>query len=42
MLLEPTSQLKDMVTNVLTKFVSVKDANTKYLSLFNLNLMAKY
>jgi hypothetical protein len=31
-----------MVTNVLTKFVSVKDANAKYLSLFNLNLMAKY
>lgn len=42
MLLEPTNQLKDMVTNVLTKFVSVKDANAKYLSLFNLNLMAKY
>lgn len=31
-----------MVANVLTKFVSVKDANSKYLSLFNLNLMTKY
>lgn len=28
--------------NVLTKFVSVKDANSKYLSLFNLGLMAKH
>lgn len=42
MLLEPTNQLKEMVSNVLTKFVSVKDANSKYLSLFNLNLMTKY
>jgi AP-1 complex subunit gamma-1 len=42
MILEPTNQLKDMVTNVLSKFISVKDANSKYLSLFNLNLMAKY
>lgn len=31
-----------MVSNVLTRFISNKDANTKYLSLFNLNLMAKY
>jgi hypothetical protein len=31
-----------MVANVLSKFISVKDANSKYLSLFNLNLMAKY
>lgn len=27
---------------MLTKFVSVKDANSKYLSLFNLGLMAKH
>lgn len=26
----------------MTKFISVKDANSKYLSLFNLNLMSKY
>jgi hypothetical protein len=31
-----------MVSNVLSKFISVKDANAKYLSLFNLGLMAKY
>jgi hypothetical protein len=42
MLLDPTPQLRDMVANVLTKFISVKDANSKYLSLFNLNLMTKY
>lgn len=42
MTLEPTPQLKEMVANVLSKFISVKDANSKYLSLFNLNLMAKY
>jgi len=42
MLLEPTPQLRDMVANVLGKFISVKDANSKYLSLFNLNLMTKY
>lgn len=42
MLLEPTPQLRDMVANVLSKFISVKDANSKYLSLFNLNLMTKY
>ncbi len=42
MLLEPTNQLRDMVANVLSKFISVKDANSKYLSLFNLRLMAKY
>ena len=41
MLLDPSNQLKDMVANVLSKFISVKDANAKYLSLFNLNLMAK-
>ena len=41
-LLEPTFQLRDMVGNVLSKFISVKDANSKYLSLFNLNLMTKY
>jgi hypothetical protein len=42
MLLEPTNQLKEMVANVLAKFISVKDANAKYLSLFNLSLMARY
>ncbi len=42
MQLEPTPQLREMVANVLTKFISVKDANSKYLSLFNLNLMTKY
>jgi hypothetical protein len=42
MLLEPTNQLREMVSNVLSKFISVKDANSKYLSLFNLNLMTKY
>lgn len=42
MLLDPTPQLREMVGNVLAKFISVKDANTKYLSLFNLNLMSKY
>lgn len=42
MILEPTNQLKEMVANVLNKFISVKDANAKYLSLFNLSLMAKY
>ncbi len=31
-----------MVANVLNKFISVKDANAKYLSLLNLSLMAKY
>ena len=31
-----------MVANVLAKFISVKDANSKYLSLFNLNLKTKY
>jgi AP-1 complex subunit gamma-1 len=42
MLLEPTPQLKEMVANVISKFISVKDANSKYLSLFNLNLMTKF
>lgn len=42
MILEPTNQLKEMVANVLNKFISVKDANAKYLSLLNLSLMAKY
>lgn len=34
--------LSTYTENVLTKFVSVKDANSKYLSLFNLGLMAKH
>jgi AP-1 complex subunit gamma-1 len=38
--LNPT--LSTYTENVLTKFVSVKDANSKYLSLFNLGLMAKH
>lgn len=42
MIIEPNNQLKGMVANVLSKFISVKDANSKYLSLFNLGLMAKY
>jgi hypothetical protein len=42
MQLDPTNQLREMVANVLGKFISVKDANSKYLSLFNLNLMTKY
>ena len=43
MLLEPKNpQLKQVVAEVLGKFISVKDANSKYLSLFNLNLMSKY
>ena len=42
MTLEPTPQLKSMVNSVLNKFISVKDANAKYLSLFNLSLMTKY
>lgn len=42
MMMDPTNQLKEMVSNVLSKFISVKDANAKYLSLFNLNLMSKY
>lgn len=43
MLLVPqTSQLKEMVGNVLTKFISVKDANSKYLSILSLNNMTNY
>ena len=38
--LNPT--LSTYTENVLTKFVSVKDSNSKYLSLFNLGLMAKH
>ena len=42
MLLEPSPQARELVGNVLGKFISTKDANSKYLSLFNLNLMTKY
>jgi hypothetical protein len=42
MLLEASPQARELVSNVLAKFISVKDANSKYLSLFNLNLMSKY
>lgn len=31
-----------MISNVLNKFISVKDANSKYLSLFIFSQMAKY
>lgn len=42
MLFEATSQMKEMISNVLNKFISVKDANSKYLSLCIFNEMAKY
>jgi hypothetical protein len=31
-----------MIGSLISKFVSVKDANTKYLTLYTLNLLAKY
>lgn len=34
--------MKEMISNVLNKFISVKDANSKYLSLCIFNEMAKY
>lgn len=42
MTIPPNPTLSTYTENVLTKFVSVKDANSKYLSLFNLGLMAKH
>ena len=42
MTIPPNPNLSQYTENVLTKFVSVKDANSKYLSLFNLGLMAKH
>ena len=42
MTIPPNPALSQYTENVLTKFVSVKDANSKYLSLFNLGLMAKH
>lgn len=42
MTIPPNPTLSEYTENVLTKFVSTKDANTKYLSLFNLGLMAKH
>lgn len=41
-LLDPTNKLKRIVDDMLTKFISTKDANSKYLSLVNLSLMSKY
>lgn len=40
-LLESSPKLKKIIEDMLTKFVSTKDANSKYLSLINLSLMAK-
>jgi AP-3 complex subunit delta-1 len=31
-----------MISNIVSKFVSVKDPNSKYLTLYTLNLLAKY
>lgn len=42
MTIPPNPTLSTYSENVLTKFVSVKDANSKYLSLFNLALMANH
>lgn len=42
MTIPPNPTLSTYTENVLTKFVSVKDSNSKYLSLFNLGLMAKH
>ena len=41
MTLDTSSQVKSVASSVLNKFISVKDANAKYLSLFNLGLMSK-
>ena len=40
-LLEPSARLKKIIEDMLTKFISTKDANSKYLSLTNLALMVK-
>lgn len=42
MTIPPNPNLSHYTESVLSKFVSVKDANSKYLSLFNLGLMAKH
>lgn len=42
MTIPPNPNLSHYTESVLTKFVSVKDPNAKYLSLFNLGLMAKH
>lgn len=42
MTIPPNPNLSQYTENVLTKFVSVKDANSKYLSLFNIGLMAHH
>jgi AP-1 complex subunit gamma-1 len=39
--LELTPQLKDTVVAMVSKFVTVKDANSKYLTLYILNLLSK-
>ena len=41
-LLEPSARLKRIVDDMLNKFISTKDANSKYLSLINLGLMSNY
>lgn len=41
-LLDASPKLKRIVDDMLTKFISTKDANSKYLSLVNLGLMSKY
>jgi hypothetical protein len=40
--LELGPQLRDTIVAMVSKFVSVKDANSKYLTLFILNLLSKY
>lgn len=40
--LELTQKLKETAVNMVSKFVSVKDANSKYLTLYSLNLLSKY
>lgn len=42
MTIPPNPNLSHYTESVLAKFVSVKDPNSKYLSLFNLGLMAKH
>lgn len=41
-MLDLTQQLRDVVVQMVGKFVSVKDANSKYLTLYILNLLSKY
>lgn len=34
--------MRDVVVQMVSRFVSVKDANSKYLTLYILNLLSKY